>query len=57
MSFYTRMSDGMPIGNFLFDHQIGKLYSISFMVVMSLDGNVPDVETLVYRELRGWEVR
>ena len=57
MSFYTGMSDGMPIGNFLFDHQIGKLYSILFMVVMNLDGNVRDVETLVYREPRGWEVR
>ena len=51
------MSDGMPIGNFLFDHQIGKLYSISFMVVMNLDGNVRDIETLVYREPRGWKVR
>ena len=57
VSFYTEMSDGMPIGNFLFDHQVGKLYSISFMVVMSLDGNVRDVETLVYREPRGWAVR
>ena len=57
VSFYTEMSDGMPIGNFLFDHQVGKLYSISFMVVMSLDGNVRDVETLVYREPHGWEVR
>jgi hypothetical protein len=33
------------------------IYSSSFMVVMSLDGNVRDVETLVYREPRGWEVR
>ena len=57
MSFYTGMSDGMPIGNFLFDHQIGKPYSISYMVVMNLDGTVQDVETLVYGEPRGWEVR
>ena len=57
MSFYTGMSDGMPIGNFFFDHQIGKSYSISYMVVMNLDGTVRDVETLVYREPRGWEVR
>ena len=57
MSFYTGMGDGMPIGNFLFNHQIGKSYSIPFMVVMSLDRTLRDVETLVYREPRGWEVR
>ena len=49
MSFYAGMSDGMPIGNFLFDQQIGKSFSISYMVVMNLDGTVRDFETLVYR--------
>jgi hypothetical protein len=53
MSFYTVMSDGMPIGNFLFDHQIGKSYSISYMLVINLDSTLPDVKILVYREPRG----
>jgi hypothetical protein len=56
MSFYTGMRDGMPIGNALFDHDISKSYPISYMLVMNLDGTVRDVEILVYREPRGWEV-
>ncbi len=57
MSFYAGMRDGVPIGYVLFDHQIGKSYPISYMVVLNLDGTVRDVEILVYREPRGWEVR
>lgn len=57
MSFYAGMRDGVPIGYALFDHQIGKSYPISYMVVLNLDGTVRDVEILIYREPRGWEVR
>jgi Na+-translocating ferredoxin:NAD+ oxidoreductase RnfG subunit len=57
MSFYAGMRDGVPIGYALFDHEIGKSYPISYMVVLNLDGTVRDVEILVYREPRGWEVR
>ena len=57
MSFYAGMHDGVPIRYVLFDHQIGKSYPISYMVVLNLDGTVRDVEILVYREPRGWEVR
>lgn len=57
MSFYAGMRDGVPIGYALFGHQLGKSYPISYMVVLNLDGTVRDVEILVYREPRGWEVR
>ena len=39
------------------DHVIGKSFPITFMVVLNADGSVRNVEIMVYREPRGWEVK
>ncbi len=57
MNFYVGKRDGVPIGYALIDHEIGKSFPITFMVVLNVDGTVRDVEIMVYREPRGWEVR
>jgi len=56
-TFYMGQKDGKPMGYALIDHIIGKSYPITFMTVLNVDGTVRDVEILVYREPRGWEVR
>jgi len=56
-TFYEGQKDGKPMGYVLIDHIIGKSYPITFMTVINVDGTVRDVEILVYREPRGWEVR
>jgi Na+-translocating ferredoxin:NAD+ oxidoreductase RnfG subunit len=56
-TFYAGKKDGKPIGYLLIDHIIGKSFPITFMTVLNMDGTVRDVEILVYREPRGWEVR
>ena len=45
------------MGYAIIDHEIGKSFPITFMVVLNVDGSVRDVEIMVYREPRGWEVR
>ena len=55
--FYVGKRDGVPMGYAIIDHEIGKSFPITFMVVLNVDGSVRDVEILVYREPRGWEVR
>ena len=57
MTFYVGKRDGIPMGYAIIDHEIGKSFPITFMVVLNVDGSVRDVEILVYREPRGWEVR
>ncbi len=57
MTFYVGMREGVPLGYALIDHEIGKSFPITFMVVLNVDGTVRDVEIMVYREPRGWEVR
>lgn len=57
MKFYVGKRDGAVIGYALIDHQIGKSYPITYMVVLNVDGTVRDVEIMIYREPRGWEVR
>ena len=57
MTFYVGKRDGIPMGYAIIDHEIGKSFPITFMVVLNMDGSVRDVEILVYREPRGWEVR
>ncbi len=57
MTFHVGKHDGIPIGYALIDHEIGKSFPITFMVVLNVDGTVRDVEIMVYREPRGWEVR
>ena len=56
-TFYVGKKDGKPMGYMLIDHIIGKSFPITFMTVLNVDGTVRDVEILVYREPRGWEVR
>lgn len=56
-TFYEGKKDGKPMGYMLIDHIIGKSFPITFMTVLNVDGTVRDVEILVYREPRGWEVR
>jgi Na+-translocating ferredoxin:NAD+ oxidoreductase RnfG subunit len=55
--FYVGTKDSKPMGYMLIDHIIGKSFPITFMTVLNVDGTVRDVEILVYREPRGWEVR
>ena len=57
MTFYVGKRDGIPMGYAIIDHEIGKSFPITFMVVLNVDGSVRDVEIMVYREPRGWEVR
>ncbi len=56
-NFYVGKKSGKPTGYMLIDHIIGKSFPITFMTVINVDGTVRDVEVLVYREPRGWEVR
>ena len=56
-TFYVGKKDGKPMGYMLIDHIVGKSFPITFMTVLNVDGTVRDVEILVYREPRGWEVR
>ncbi|MCH8314124.1 MAG: FMN-binding protein, partial [Nitrospinae bacterium] len=56
-TFYVGKKNGKPTGYMLIDHIIGKSFPITFMTVLNVDGTVRDVEILVYREPRGWEVR
>ena len=57
VTFYVEKRDGVPMGYAIIDHEIGKSFPITFMVVLNVDGSVRDVEIMVYREPRGWEVR
>lgn len=57
MTFYVGKHNETPIGYALIDHEIGKSFPITFMTVLNVDGTVRDVEIMVYREPRGWEVR
>ncbi|MGK0180689.1 MAG: hypothetical protein ACI8PD_002501, partial [Nitrospinales bacterium] len=57
IKFYVGKKGGSILGYALIDHQIGKSFPITFMTVLNVDGTVRDVEILVYREPRGWEVR
>lgn len=57
ITYYVGKKDGKPMGYMAIDHMIGKSFLITFMVVLNVDGTVRDVEIMVYREPRGWEVR
>ena len=56
-TYYVGKKGGKPMGYMVIDHIIGKSFPITFMVVLNVDGTVRDVEVMVYREPRGWEVR
>ena len=57
IKFYVGKKGDSILGYALIDHQIGKSFPITFMTVLNIDGTVRDVEILIYREPRGWEVR
>ena len=57
ITFYVGKRGGVPIGYAIIDHEIGKSFPITFMTVLNEEGTVRDVEIMVYREPRGWEVR
>ncbi|MFQ5449988.1 MAG: FMN-binding protein [Nitrospinaceae bacterium] len=57
ITFYIGKKDGRTLGYMVIDHIIGKSFPITFMVVLNPNGTVRDVEVMVYREPRGWEVR
>lgn len=57
LTWYVGMKAGKVLGYMLIDHRVGKSFPITFMVVINPDGTVRDVEIMVYREPRGWEVR
>ena len=57
INFYVGRKGDSILGYAYLDHQIGKSFPITFMTVLNIDGTVRDVEILVYREPRGWEVR
>ncbi len=56
-TYYIGKKNGKPMGYMVIDHIIGKSFPITFMVVLNVDGTVRDVEIMVYREPRGWEVK
>lgn len=57
INFYVGRKKGKTLGYMVIDHRIGKSFPITFMVVINPDGTARDVEIMVYREPRGWEVR
>lgn len=57
LTFFVGKKNGKPMGYMLIGHRIGKSFPITYMVVLNIDGTVRDVEIMVYREPRGWEVR
>lgn len=57
ITWYVGMKAGKVLGYMAIDHRIGKSFPITFMVVINPDGTARDVEIMVYREPRGWEIR
>ena len=56
-TFYVGIKNDKPMGYLLIDNIIGKSFPITFFTLLNIDGTVRDVEIMVYREPRGWEVR
>ena len=56
-TYYVGKKADKPTGYMVIDHIIGKSFPITFMTVLNVDGTVRDVEIMIYREPRGWEVR
>jgi len=56
-NFYVGKKGGKPMGYALIDHIIGKSFPITFITMLNVDGSVKDIEIMVYREPRGWEVK
>jgi len=56
-NFYVGKKGSQVLGYALIDHMIGKSFPITFITILNVDGTVRDVEIMVYREPRGWEVK
>jgi len=56
-NFYVGKKGTQVLGYALIDHMIGKSFPITFITILNVDGTVRDVEIMVYREPRGWEVK
>jgi hypothetical protein len=55
--FLPRDEDGALLGYAVIDEEVGKYRPITFMVGTTPEGEVKNVEVLVYRESRGGDVR
>ena len=55
--FFDCEKSGKVTGYALIDSQIGKHLPITYIVGITPEGRVTRVEVLVFREIRGWEVR
>ncbi len=55
--FFVCRKDGAATGYAIIDNEIGKHLPITYIVGISPSGSVTQVEVMVFREIRGWEVR
>lgn len=55
--FFVCSLAGVPTAYALIDSEIGKHEPITYIVGISPEGKVTKVEVMVFREVRGWEVR
>ncbi len=55
--FFLCSSSGVISGYALIDSEVGKHLPITYIVGISATGSVTKVELMVFREIRGWEVR
>lgn len=55
-NFYLGKRSGRIAGYAVIDHEIGRMDPITFMTVISPEGNIQSVEILIYRESQGSEV-
>ncbi len=56
-NFFVCQDDKIPTGYALIDQEVGKHLPITYVVGISTKGEVSRVEIMVFREIRGWEVR
>jgi len=57
VTFYIGKTGERIDGYALLDHQIGKTQPITFMTLINSQGEIAQIEVLVYRESHGSEVR
>ncbi len=57
ITFFEGIKGDQTQGFVTIGNEIGRSYPITFMVVITPEGTVKDVEIMVYREPHGWEVQ
>ncbi len=57
ITFFEGLKNDQTQGYVTIGNEIGRSYPITFMVVITPEGAVKDVEIMVYREPHGWEVQ